>query len=81
RHIPVIDYRSGEPLQYTGVFNPTYSGTLLQMNINDDALFYFRDVRAEYINARSDWSDLNKWRSRITFTMESFRDGLDFNVL
>jgi len=82
RHIPVIDYRSGEPLNYDGTFNTTtYSGTTLVMNDNDDALFYFRDVRAEYINARPDWSDLNRWRSRITFTVESYRDGLDFNAL
>jgi hypothetical protein len=81
RHIPVIDYRSGEPLNYDGTFNPTYSGSLLRLNNNDDALFYFRQVRAEHINARPDWGDLNRWRSRITFTMESYRDGLDFNAL
>lgn len=81
RHIPVIDYREGEPLTYDGFFNPTYSGALLTLNNNDDALLYFRDIRAEYVNARPEWSDLNKWRSRISFTMESFRDGLDFNVL
>lgn len=81
RHIPVIDYRSGEPLNYNGTFSTTYSGSLLQMNNNDDALFYFRNVKSEYINARPDWNDLNRWRSRITFVMESYRDGLDFNAL
>jgi hypothetical protein len=81
RHIPVIDFRQGEPLNYDGTFNSSYTGPLLTLNNNDDALFYFRDVRAEYINGRPDWSDINRWRSRISFTMESFRDGLDFNVL
>ena len=81
RHVPVIDYRSGEPLHYDGTFDTTYSGTILTLNNNDDALLYFRDVKGKNINARPDWSDLNRWRSMITFTTESYRDGLDFNVL
>lgn len=81
RHIPVFDFREGEPLTYDGTFNPTWSGTLLQLNNNDDALFYFRNVKAESITGRQDWGDLNRWRSRITFEMESYRDGLDFNAL
>ncbi len=81
RHIPVIDFRDGEPLNYDGTFNTTFSGSLLQLNPNDDSLFYFRDIKATNINARQDFSDLNRWRSKITFTMESFRDGLDFNAL
>jgi len=81
RHIPVIDFRGGEPLNYDGTFNTTFSGTLLQLNTNDDSLFYFRNVKATNINARQDWSDLNRWRSKLSFTMESFRDGLDFNAL
>jgi len=81
RHIPVFDFRDGEPLTYDGEFNPTWSGTLLQLNDNDDAIFYFRNVKVEHITGRQDWSDLNRWRSRITFEMESFRDGLDFNAL
>lgn len=81
RHIPVFDFRQGEPLNYDGTYNTTWSGTLLTLNNNDDALFYFRDVKVSNITGRQDWSDLNRWRSRITFTMESFRDGLDFNAL
>ncbi len=81
RHIPVLDFRDGEPLNYDGTFNTTFSGTLLQLDTNDDSLFYFSNVKATYINARQDWSDLNRWRSKITFTTESFRDGLDFNAL
>ncbi len=81
RHIPVLDFREGEPLNYDGTFNTTFSGSLLQLNTNDDSIFYFRNVKATYINARQDWSDLNRWRSKVTFTMESFRDGLDFNAL
>jgi hypothetical protein len=77
----VFDFRAGEPLSYDGTYNTTWSGTLLQLNLNDDALFYFRDVRAENITGRQDWSDLNRWRSKISFTMESYRDGLDFNAL
>ena len=81
RHMPVFDFREGEPLTYEGTFNPTWSGTVLTLNNNDDALFYFRNVKAEHITGRQDWSDLNRWRSRITFQMESYRDGLDFNAL
>jgi hypothetical protein len=81
RHLPVFDFRDGEPLTYDGEFNTTWSGTLLKMNNNDDALFYFRNIKVEHITGRQDWSDLNRWRSRITFEMESFRDGLDFNAL
>jgi hypothetical protein len=81
RHIPVFDFREGEPLSYDGTYNTAWSGTLLQLNLNDDALFYFRDVKAENITGRQDWSDLNRWRSKISFTMESYRDGLDFNAL
>jgi hypothetical protein len=81
RHIPVFDFRDGEPLAYDGTYNPTWSGTLLQLDNNDDAIFYFRNVKVEHITGRQDWSDLNRWRSRITFEMESFRDGLDFNAL
>ncbi len=81
RHIPVFDFREGEPLDYDGTFSTTWSGTLLQLNTNDDSLFYFRNVKVENITGRQDWSDLNRWRSRITFEMESYRDGLDFNAL
>jgi len=81
RHIPVLDFREGEPLNYDGTFNTSFTGPILQLNENDDSIFYFRNVRAEPINMRGDWSDLNRFRSRITFVMESFRDGLDFNAL
>jgi len=81
RHVPVIDYRQGEPLNYDGTFNTTYSGTLLQLDNRDDALLYFHNVDSDNVNARPEWSDLNKWRSRVMFTTESYRDGLDFNVL
>lgn len=81
RHIPVFDFRDGEPLAYDGTFSPTWSGTLLTLDNNDDAIFYFRNIKVEHITGRQDWSDLNRWRSRITFEMESYRDGLDFNAL
>lgn len=81
RHVAAIDFRQGEPLNYDGTFNPTFSGSLLKLNVNDDALFYFHNVTAVNINARQDFSDINRWRSKITFTMESFRDALDFNIL
>jgi len=81
RHIPVFDFREGEPLNYDGTFNSSWAGTLLQLDTNDDSLFYFRDVKATNITGRQDWSDLNRWRSKITFVMESYRDGLDFNAL
>lgn len=81
RHIPILDYRQGEPLNYDGTFNSSYTGPILTTNTNDDALLYFENLRVETFNARPEWGDLNKWRSRITFIMRSYRDGLDFLVL
>jgi len=81
RHIPIVDFRQGEPLNYDGTYNTAYTGNILSTNGNDDALFYFRDLKVEIINGRSEWSDLNKWRSKISLTMRSYRDGLDFLVL
>jgi len=81
RHIPVFDFREGEPLNYDGTFNTSWTAPLLTLNNNDDAIFYFRDVNVTNITGRQEWSDINRWRSRITFKMISFRDGLDFNAL
>jgi len=81
RHVSIIDYRQGEPLNYDGTFNPTYSGTVVRLSNNDEGFFHFENVHAQYINVRQDWSDLNKWRSKITFTAFSYRDGLDFLAL
>lgn len=82
RHIPILDFREGEPLNYDGTYNTTFSGTLLQLANNDDSLFYFRNVQSDYINTRrSDFNDINRWRSKITFVAESYRDGFDFNAL
>ncbi len=81
RGVAVLDYRNGEPLNYDGTFNDGWSADLLQLNNNDDAIFKFEDVDVSFISARQDWSDLNRWRSKISFTMVSYRDGLDFNAL
>ena len=81
RHLAVLDYRQGEPLNYDGTFNTAWTGDLLQLDNNDDALFNFRNVRAEPISFREEWSDLNMWRAKITFVAESYRMGLDFNKL
>jgi len=82
RHIPVVDYRDGEPLNYDGTFNTSYTGDLLQLDNNDDALFYFDKIVAEPINInRSDIDDINRFRAKITLTASSYRDGIDFNVL
>lgn len=81
RHIPVLDFREGEPLNYDGTFNTSFSGPILQLNTNDDSIFYFRDVKAEPIHVRGNYTDINRFRSRIMFVMESYRDGLDFNAL
>jgi hypothetical protein len=81
RHLAVLDFRQGEPLNYDGTYNSTWAGDLLQVSPNDDALFYFRNVKAEPISFRQEWSDLNQWRSKVTFVAESYRMGLDFNTL
>ena len=82
RHIPVVDYRSGEPLNYDGTFNSNYTGTLLQLDTNDDALFYFDDIKAEPINMNfGEIDDINRFRAKITLTARAYRDGIDFNSL
>jgi len=81
RHLAVLDFREGEPLNYDGTYNTAWAGNVLKLNNNDDALFYFRNVRAEPISFRQEWSDVNMWRSKVTFVAESYRMGLDFNAL
>ncbi len=81
RHLAVLDFREGEPLNYNGTYNTGWEGNLLTVDTNDEALFHFRDVRAEPISFRQEWSDLNQWRSKVTFVAESYRMGLDFNSL
>ena len=81
RHLPIFDFRQGEPLNYDGTYNTNWTGDLLKLNNNDDALFYFRRVRAEPISARREWGDINYWRSKVSFVAESYRQGIDFNAL
>ncbi len=81
RGVAVQDWRDGEPLNYDGTFNTAYNGTLLVLNNNDDAIFKFDNVRVNNISVRQDWSDVNRWRSKITFDMISYRDGIDLNAL
>ncbi len=81
RSVAVLDYRNGEPLNYDGTFNSSWTGDLLTLNNNDDATFKFDNVKVEYVSSRQDWGDLNRWRSKVSFTTTSYRDGLDFNAL
>jgi len=81
RHIPVVDFRQGEPLTYDGTFNHSYTGPLLATSPNDDSILYFDKLKAEQINARHSWNDMNRWRSKLTFEMWTYRDGFDFNIL
>ncbi len=81
RNLVVLDYREGEPLNYDGTYNTSWAGNILQLDNDDDALFHFRNVKAQPITFREEWSDLNMWRSKITFVAESFRMGQDFNAL
>jgi hypothetical protein len=82
RHIPVVDYRDGEPLNYDGAFNSSYTGNLLILDNNDDALFYFDEIVATPININTgNIDDINRFRAKITLTASSYRDSIDFNVL
>lgn len=81
RHIPVIDFREGEPLKYDGTFNDSFTGNLLTLSSNDDALLYFDNVKSEEYNYRGDWTELNRWRGKVTFDMYTYREGVNFNVL
>lgn len=81
RHLAVLDFREGEPLNYDGTYNANWAGNVLKGNNDDDALFHFRNIKAEPISFRQEWSDINQWRSKVTFVAESYRMGLDFNSL
>lgn len=81
RNLVVLDYREGEPLNYDGTYNTAWAGSILQLDTGDDALLHFENVRAQPISVREEWSDLNMWRSKVTFVAKSYRMGQDFNAL
>lgn len=81
RGVAVQDWRNGEPLNYDGTYNDAYTATLLQLDDNDDAIFKFEAVDVSNISVRQDWSDVNRWRSKISFRMVSYHDGIDLNAL
>jgi hypothetical protein len=66
--IPFIDFSSGEYLNYDGTFNTSFSSAV----ISGVGRLEFLNVAARKLEFASDWSDLNKYRSSITFILQSF---------
>ncbi len=68
KYIVINDFSAGGYLNYDG----TYSGST-PTNLNG-ANMYFYNIRHNNINVWSDFSDLNKYRSEIRCSYESFID-------
>ncbi len=71
RSILPYDFSTGEPLGYDGKFNPewgsTVSGTLSNYNRME-----FHNVKARRVNMPVSYSDINRYRSVVTFDLVSY---------
>lgn len=67
RRIPVIDYSQGDYLDHNGFYDSTFTAPRL-----DTAHIYFENVQYRTINNPAEWSDLNQYRSVISFNAVSF---------
>lgn len=68
KHIPIKDFSSGGYLNYDGTYDSTTPGNL------NGATMYFYNIKHNNINVWSDFSDLNKYRSEIRCSYESYID-------
>jgi hypothetical protein len=66
----LIDYSTGDYLASDGTFNSSFAA----LPITGTGKLYFDNVQARVINIANDWSDLNKFRSSVSFTMTSYVD-------
>lgn len=68
KYISIKDFSDGGYLDYDGTYNNIIPGNL------NGASMYFYDIKHTNINVWSDFSDLNKYRSQIRCSYESFID-------
>jgi len=71
RSVLCLDYNNklyGHPLDYDGNFNPKY---LSITTVSGYSYIWFEDVRATRVGIPVSFSDSNRYRSRITFSMIS----------
>lgn len=66
----LIDYSEGDYLVPDGTFNSSFTAPSI---VGTDRLL-FDNVQARVLNITNDWSDLNKFRTSISFTMTSYVD-------
>lgn len=68
KSISLIDYSDGDYLDYDGFYNSSFGNNPVSGTSN----LYFDDVSYRYVDFPGDWSDINKYRSVIKFTMFSY---------
>jgi hypothetical protein len=66
KQITVKDYSTGDYLNYDGAYNTGFNPSTLQGSIN------VLSVEARNVNAWIDWSELNRYRSTIKLTYETY---------
>ena len=69
--ITIKDFSVGEYLSYAGVFN-----TSLSLPLESQGSLRFVDVDQKNLHLSEDLSDLNKFRSLVSGTYESFQDSV-----
>jgi hypothetical protein len=70
RQITVKDYSKGDYLNYNGMFNTGFNPDILEGSIQ------ILSAEARNINAWVDWSELNRYRSTIKLTFETYIDSV-----
>ena len=65
--IPLRDYRQGDYLDYDGLYDDSFTGSII-----DNKRLFFENVSYRVLNLPLDWADLNQFRSIITFDMVSY---------
>jgi len=68
KSIKLLDYSAGDYLDYDGFYNSSFTSTAVTGTSN----LYFEDVSSRNVDFPGDWSDVNKYRSVISFTMFSY---------
>jgi hypothetical protein len=70
KSIRIIDYSHGDYLDNDGFYN----GSFIAPTVQGVSSLYFDKINSRHINFPSDWSDVNKYRAVINFTMFSYVD-------
>jgi len=66
-----LDFTTGEPLGYDGKFNPEW-GTTVSGTLSEYSPMRCEDVKARRVNMPVSYSDINRYRSVVTFDLTSY---------